>query len=391
MGDYTEFGIHKVGKLVKSMALAQCLRKLLKLVRSPLVSPRFPAPKPPTAQGFKGVIIQARGRSRPWALVLWVASLTGSCTAAHPQPPQGQPIFLWQVQPAPEPDSAPTFTLNPFAKPSVPDRQVYLLGSIHLLKAEDYPLPEPMEAAFATAETLVFEVDPAQLTSITAQMTLLAAAQPEAGETLRTITPAIYGLAQQRAKELGLPLILFNDLEPWFFAFTVVPLKLMTLGFEAQYGIDLHFFKAAQNTDKTIESLESLDDQLNLFDNLSLGDQEAFLRQTLGELDSLETDMETVVGAWKEGDGAALERFLLGSFEAYPQLHDRLLSQRNQQWLPQIEGYVGQDQDYLVIVGAAHLLGEEGLVQLLRDRGYGVTQVQVAPDLDSRTQGLMGR
>lgn len=160
-------------------------------------------------------------RSWRWRLGVGLSLLglgVGSCGSAWTQPPQGEPIFLWEVE---------------------ADRnQVYLLGSIHLLKAEDYPLPAPMETAFQAAETLVFEVNPASLTSVSSQFTLMGYAQPEAGESLKaSLSPDTYALAQQRAQELSLPMAIFDPLEPWFFALTLTPLKLLSLGFEAQYGI----------------------------------------------------------------------------------------------------------------------------------------------------------
>lgn len=129
-----------------------------------------------------------------------------------------------------------------------------------------------------------------------------------------------------------------------------------------------------------MQSLETLEDQLEIFDNLPVPTQEAFLLQTLEELDNLGGDMDTIVQSWEAGDTAALQHFLLDSFEQHPDLYDRILVQRNLNWLPHIEGFINQDQDCLVIVGAAHLIGPEGVVQLLHDRGYSVTQIyQAAP------------
>lgn len=301
-------------------------------------------------------------RSIPLLGLLGLLTGLGAWGIARTQPPQGPPVFLWQVE---------------------ADRnQVYLLGSVHLLKPEDYPLPEPMEAAFSEAETLVFEVDPASLTSVSSQFTLMSYAQPEAGESLRaSLSPETYALAEQRASELGLPLLIFDPLEPWFFALTLTPLKLMSLGFEAQYGIDLYFYQKLKDTDKKVKALETLTDQLDLFDTLPASTQESFLLQTLEELDTLGSDMDTIVATWKAGDTEAMQHFLLDSFERHPDLRDRVLLQRNRNWLPAIEGFIGrEDGDYLVIVGAAHLIGSEGIVDLLRDRGYTVNQVHQAAD-----------
>ncbi|NET38711.1 MAG: TraB/GumN family protein, partial [Cyanothece sp. SIO1E1] len=124
---------------------------------------------------------------------------------------QAPEIFLWQVE-------SPTNTL-------------YLLGSVHILQAADYPLPQPMQAAFDQAEKLVFEVDLAELETSSTQTLILQKAAPDQNETLRTsLTPETYQLAQRKAAEIGLPIAAFDSFEPWFFVLSLVTLKLQSLG-----------------------------------------------------------------------------------------------------------------------------------------------------------------
>ncbi|MBC6419176.1 MAG: TraB/GumN family protein [Prochloron sp. SP5CPC1] len=257
-----------------------------------------------------------------------------------------------------------------------PQNTLYLLGSVHFLKAENYPLPQPMEAAFDDAEGVVFEVNFNEAQDRAVQQLVLQKAQPEAEETLiGTLSAQTYNLAKQKAAELGLPMEPFHNFEPWFFTFSFLPLKLQQLGFEASYGVDQYFFRQAVAENKEIVALETLEYQINLFDNLSAEEQEDLLLQTLLELDTLETYFNNLITAWFNGDLAEFTALFLASFADYPDLKEKFLTQRNRNWLPIIEFLLQQKKDYLVVVGAGHLLGEEGLIQLLENRGYLIEQV----------------
>ncbi|MGA0197940.1 MAG: TraB/GumN family protein [Prochlorotrichaceae cyanobacterium] len=113
-----------------------------------------------------------------------------------------------------------------------------------------------------------------------------------------------------------------------------------------------------------------------MFESLSIQEQESLLLQTLADLKTTETLLTELVSAWRAGDTAQFAQISLDSFRKHPQLQQTFLTDRNLNWLGTIESLFDRNQDYLVIVGAAHLVGEQGLVQLLNDRGYQFEQVQ---------------
>jgi uncharacterized protein YbaP (TraB family) len=272
-----------------------------------------------------------------------------------------QKIFLWKVQ--------------------SPSNRVYLLGSVHFLKPEDYPLPSAMQAAFDDAEGLVFEVNFNLAESVETQRFLLQQAQPEAGKTLQTLLDAqTYSLAEEKAAELGLPIALFENFEPWFLTLSLVPLKLQTLGFNPEYGVDQYFFNQAVEQGKGISALETIEEQLTLLNHLSDENQQAFLLQTLQELDTLQTSLHALVETWSTGDVEGLERLILEGFEPYPALQEDLITSRNRTWVGTIDNLLKQREDYLVVVGAAHLVGEQGVIQLLENQGYPVIQAEQSPE-----------
>ena len=287
------------------------------------------------------------------ASLIAIALQMGGALPVSSQPNQN---FLWSVE--------------------TPTNTVYLLGSIHMLEAEDYPLAQPIQAAFQEAENVVFEVDFTALSSQETAAIVHQKALPDSdAERLQAaLSPESYALAQDAAAEVGIPLENFNNLEPWFFSITLTVLKLMQLGFSGEYGVDAFLFQQAVNTGKEIIALETVAEQMGIFDDLPVATQNALVEQTIAELESLETSFNDIRTAWKIGDVDTMETLILSELEAYPEVQTALFTRRNQNWLTQITPMLNQTEDYLVVVGAGHLVGETGLVQQLQASGYTLEQ-----------------
>jgi uncharacterized protein YbaP (TraB family) len=151
-------------------------------------------------------------------------------------------------------------------------------------------------------------------------------------------------------------------------------LELQRLGFDPLYGIDLHFYTKAKADEKELAYLESVEYQLNLLGKMSAPDQKAFLNQTLKDLGILGQLTDDMTTAWQNGAADDLYELLFKSFEDHPGIEDRLLTRRNKAWLPQIEKMLKEPKITMVIVGAGHLIGPDGLVELLKQKGYKVKQ-----------------
>lgn len=254
---------------------------------------------------------------------------------------------------------------------------VYLLGSIHILRQEDHPLPKLMQDTFDDVDALVFETDMASAETMGAQYMMLSKATGDGPDTLQTIlTEDAYDIAAQEAAELGLSINQLGVFEPWFVAIYIEQLKFEQLGFKPEYGVDKYFFNRAQQAGKDLYALETLEYQIDLFDQLNWSDQEMLLLETFTELDYYESMSQTMVDSWRSGNITALEEMILEPFEEYPHLYTIFISERNDNWLPQIEGFLQEGDDYLVIVGAGHLVGPDGLITLLQNEGYSIEQVE---------------
>jgi uncharacterized protein YbaP (TraB family) len=255
-----------------------------------------------------------------------------------------------------------------------PTSSLHLLGSIHLMKPSDYPLSAPIEEAFAASRVMVFEVDLDKMAD--AGFKLLAAGTLPSGTTLRdVVSDETLELITSRLSEFGLETAGFENMRPWLLATTLTAFELTRAGYSQTAGIDMHFFERAKGAERRIVGLETVEFQVGLFAGLDADQDEAFLRQTLEELDSVIPEVEELMRHWRAGDVVEVEQLLTEAYDEYPALFRKIVADRNRNWLPQLEEILAGDEDAMAIVGSLHMAGEEGLVELLRQAGYSVEQL----------------
>jgi uncharacterized protein YbaP (TraB family) len=261
-------------------------------------------------------------------------------------------------------------------KVSLGTRTVYLLGSIHLLTEKDYPLDARMEKAFQDADAVVFEVDPDSLQTPSLQAYILQNAMYGEGKTLQTeLGDSLYAIASARAESLGIDLGPMNMLKPWLVSITVALAEMQRMGFDPELGVEMYFAKKAKAEGKTVLGLETAKYQLGLFATLTDKQQRDFLMHTLAQLTDIEKELPEILAAWKEGRLDDLEAALNKSFVEFPEIYDRLVTQRNQNWVEEIDKFASGDKTTLMVVGVGHMPGDEGLIELLKKKGYTIEQL----------------
>jgi len=250
---------------------------------------------------------------------------------------------------------------------------LYLLGSIHALKEDAYPLPPAIEAAFAEIEVAVFEIDLDDMTK--AAIKMMAAGSLEKGRTLEEVVgPETWSEFEAHVGELGFDASLYRGMKPWIAALTVAAFELTKHGYLAAAGLDTYLSQRADETGKKRLALETAGFQVSLFADLSPEQSLAFLIYTLEDLEAMIPEMDRLYRDWRVGNVEAVEEVLLEGFEEFPDLFKKMISDRNHSWMPQIEKLLAGDRNAMVVVGSAHLVGEEGVVNLLREKGYTVEQ-----------------
>lgn len=248
---------------------------------------------------------------------------------------------------------------------------VYLLGSIHVLSENDYPLSPALLSAYEDAEALVMEIDLDDLDPMMAATVVMSRARARDGETLRSILGSeTWDTADEAAKAAGFRLDDFSASEPWYAAMILTQITMARMGYNAELGVDMYFSQLAQNDNKPIDGLETFEQQIDFFDSMPASVQADLLLQTLQDIAEYPDDMSGMIAAWKRGDIEYLESELLGALAKFPQLYETLVTRRNRAWVGKIEALLDDSIDYLVVVGALHLIGDDSVNRLLESRGY---------------------
>jgi uncharacterized protein YbaP (TraB family) len=252
---------------------------------------------------------------------------------------------------------------------------VYLLGSVHFLRSDAYPLAQAIERAYDDSPKVMFEADLDAVNDPAVQTKTMTLGLYLDGQTLQqNLSDQTYKRLKERVAVAGLPMAQFDYFKPWLAAVTLTVIELQKLRFDPSYGVDAYFFGKAKKDGKKRIFLEPVEYQLDLFATMGEQDQESFLRQTLEDLKVLETMASDMVNAWQGGDVDSLDAIMNMSFQEHPDIYDRIMVERNKKWVSQIEGLINQEENVLVIVGAGHLVGNQSLLQLLKERGHKIEQ-----------------
>ncbi|MFC6841853.1 TraB/GumN family protein [Xanthomonas theicola] len=289
--------------------------------------------------------------------------------AAAPVPARAPP-------PAAAPGAAPPTPL--LWKVDGPSGALYLLGSFHLLKPHDYPLAHEVDAAYAASPRLLFELSPQDVESPQLGAQMLQAAQRQDGKRLQDdLDAATWQRLRRYAAGHGLPLEQMGGFEPWFVGLSISMAEMKAQGLQADVGLDRHFMDKATQAGKAVEGLETAQAQIALLDGMDPVEQRQMLTEALDDAEQGATQTQRMHAAWRRGDEHLLWREIGVKMKRdYPRLYQRINVERNQAWVPRLEQRLRDGQgDTLVVVGALHLLGPDGVVQALRARGYTVERL----------------
>lgn len=263
-------------------------------------------------------------------------------------------------------------------KVSDQDNSVYLLGSFHLLKADDYPLSPDIDTVFADAENVVFEVPPSQLTDpLLAQKMQEMAGFSDGGSLSQVLPPDVREkmgqvLGKERAAQM-------DTMEPWFINLGLLIGISQQMGFKADQGLDLHIARMAEAASKPVSGLETADQQLAVLDATPMDEQIAGLRDFFNKPGEVPRMLNETHQAWRNADVGKLSSLVIDEVRRETPVTYRIINvERNDAWVPKLQAMLdgaGDGNDTLVVVGAMHLIGEDGVVEKLRAKGYQVERI----------------
>lgn len=253
---------------------------------------------------------------------------------------------------------------------------IYLIGSVHLLTKDFYPLNPALEAAYKDSDLLVEEVDIGEMTGTGPQLSMLTRGmQPSSQPLDKVLSPATMALLTKKATDLGMPIEALKRFKPWMIALTIEAMEWQKAGFDPELGLDKHFYEQAQRDGKAVQGLETVEYQIARFDEMPMELQDHLLAETLKSIDTEQASMSRLIQSWRSGDAPAVERIVLKDLQQEPQLYERLLVERNKNWMPKLDALFARPGRAMVVVGAAHLVGPDGLLTMLKAKGYRVEQL----------------
>jgi uncharacterized protein len=253
---------------------------------------------------------------------------------------------------------------------------VYLVGSVHMLTKDAYPLNPALDSAFKESDLLVEELDLGEMSSPDTQFAMISRGMLPTGQSLdKVLSPETYALVTKHLAGLGMPIEPVKQLKPWMLALTFDLLEWQKAGFDPNLGLDKHFYDQAHAEGKEVRGFETADFQLSLFDGMTMEQQDHNLADTLKGLDTEIANVNKMAAAWKAGDAAEIERIIMPDLKQDPVMYKRLLVDRNKSWMPQLEALFSRRGHAFIVVGAAHLVGPDGLLALLKAKGYAVEQM----------------
>jgi uncharacterized protein len=252
---------------------------------------------------------------------------------------------------------------------------MYLAGSVHALTADAYPLNPVYQRAFDASGALVEEIDLAEADPLSGGLGLLAKGMYQDGRTFSSVVSReTTALVAERLKSTPLALELIQPMKPWMVMLMLEALGAQAAGLDPELGLDKHFYNLATSAGKQVIGLETAEYQIDRFDKMPDAMQEQLLRSELAEMETEKTSLRALLTAWQTGDAAAIEKMLLTSFADNPAAYNSLITERNRNWMPQLEACLKRSSPCFVIVGAAHIVGPQGLLAMLRQRGYRIEQ-----------------
>ncbi len=259
------------------------------------------------------------------------------------------------------------------------DEKIYLGGTVHLLRPSDFPLPAPFETAYNDSDKLYFETDMAGLNDFSVQAQMMQALTYNDERTLKSVlSEEAYTALSSYAAQVGLPLPMMEKFKPGLLVTTLQVMEFQKLGFTPQ-GVDAYFNTRAMGDGKPVGQLESIQEQIGFLADMGEGNESEFVLLSLDEMKEISTSIDDMVSAWRTGNNATLEEVYVSDMETgYPELYNSLLVERNEAWMPLIENMFKQEGTEFVLVGAAHLVGGDGLLSVLEKKGYKVSRVQAA-------------
>ncbi|MCL2802175.1 MAG: TraB/GumN family protein [Treponema sp.] len=254
---------------------------------------------------------------------------------------------------------------------------LYLAGSVHVLREEDFPLPLEFHYAFSQSKVLVLETDTAEIADPKNMEFLMNNLILPEGETLRSILdPEVYQLLADTCLEYGFSIDPFYNYKPSMVVNIITMVQVMFYGF-VQEGVDDFYLAKAVNSLMPVKFLEPIQAQIEMILLMGEGYENEYVLYSLTDMENTAEMLEVIVYEWRNGAEEATTEMVVNMKEDWPQMYKSLITDRHDLWIPQIIEFIASGQVHFVIAGLAHMYGPDGLLNILKNLGYTIEKVKL--------------
>lgn len=256
------------------------------------------------------------------------------------------------------------------------DSVMYIGGTVHILRQSDFPLPAEFQKAYSSSDMLVLEADIGKMNTTEMQQKLLTKAMYTDGTTIEQhLSPETYKQLKDYCASNGIPLEGLKQLKPQIIIVLMAAMELAKFGV-VQEGVDMVFYKSAQKDEKVIEGFETIDEQIDFILGMGKGNEDELIAYTINDIKSTKDNFEVMVDSWKKGDDKKLYKLIVEEIKSKtPELYTEIIVARNNNWLTVIDKYSDNQKTEFILVGAAHVVGPDGIIEQLRKKGYKVEKL----------------
>ena len=256
------------------------------------------------------------------------------------------------------------------------DSAVYLAGSVHLLREKDLPFPDIYNTVYADSDELVFEIDMKEMNAPDAAIKMRELGTLPVGESLGDyLSKDTLQALDKYLRENDLPGGMFNRFTPGMVYLTLGSMEAIRLGARPDLGLEMQFHKKAEKDGKPGGGLETTEYQMSRFNKINIETLDELIGETVEGSDETDKTLDAIIGAWRRGDTEGLNKLVYEEMAETPEILEILLVERNRNWIPEIEKKLAGDRNVMFIVGAAHLVGECSVIELLEQKGLKLTQL----------------
>jgi hypothetical protein len=310
---------------------------------------------------------------RPNRLLLAFLALLGTaCATTSAERPAStssaavteQRAFLWEV-----------------TRPGAPDKRLYLTGSVHLGRPGQFVFPPSLDAALARSQALVVELDPDKADPGKTQQLVLSLGTFTPPDALSShLSPETKALLPEALQKAGIPAAAVERMRPWLLSLTLSVLEMKKAGYSEAGGIDRMLLTKARGAQRIVE-LETVEEQMRMLAGLPESVQDLMLREQLQQSSETAVNMASIATAWEGGNPDALAHVLFEQVDdpTMRPFYEALFFTRNRRMADQLAAMLEQPETHFAVVGAGHLVGEEGILALLTRKGFQVRQLPREP------------